>query len=110
VRICWPSFSELGASYLFTTHNIGVVEYIAAGPGSRVRLPGSRTDDRARGGDIDLLVEVGHAIESPALFRARLGARLQQAIGDRRIDIVLGAPNLRQEPIHRVARETGIEV
>ena len=79
-----------------------------AGPGSRVRLFGSRVDDLARGGDIDLLVEVDHAIAQPTLFSARIGARLQQALGDRRIDVVLAAPNLREQPIHRVARETGV--
>ena len=81
-----------------------------AGPGSRVRLFGSRVDDLARGGDIDLLVEVDHAIAQPTLFSARIGARLQQALGDRRIDVVLAAPNLREQPIHRVARETGVSL
>ena len=79
-----------------------------AGPGSRVRLFGSRLDDLARGGDIDLMVEVDHDVAQPALFSAQIGARLQQALGDRRIDIVLAAPNVREQPIHRVARETGI--
>lgn len=81
-----------------------------AGAGSRVRLFGSRVDDLARGGDIDLLVELDYAVAQPTLFSARIGARLQQALGDRRIDVLLAAPNLREEPIHRVARETGIEL
>jgi predicted nucleotidyltransferase len=79
-----------------------------AGPGSRVRLFGSRVDDLALGGDIDLLVEVDHAVAQPTLFSARIGAQLQQALGDRRIDVVLAAPNLRDQAVHRVARKTGI--
>jgi len=80
------------------------------GMGSRVRLFGSRVDDLARGGDIDLLVEVDQAVAQPALFSARIGARLQQALGDRRIDVVLAAPNVPEQSIHRIARETGIEL
>lgn len=78
------------------------------GPGARVRLFGSRVDDAARGGDIDLLVEFDHAVDSAALIGARLGAQLQQVLGERRIDIVISAPNVSEQPIHRVARETGI--
>jgi len=81
-----------------------------AGPGSRVRLFGSRIADRTRGGDIDLVVEMDHAVARPTLFSARIGARLQQALGDRRIDVLLAAPNLREGAIHRVARQTGIEL
>jgi predicted nucleotidyltransferase len=80
------------------------------GVGSRVRLFGSRVDDRARGGDTDLLVEVDHAIAQPALLSARIGARLQQALGDRRIDVLLAAPNVSEQAIHRIARETGVEL
>jgi len=81
-----------------------------AGAGSRVRLFGSRVDDRARGGDIDLLVELDHAVAHPALLSARLGARLQRALGDQRIDVVVAAPNVREQPIHRVARATSIDL
>lgn len=81
-----------------------------AGPQTRVRLFGSRTDDAAKGGDIDLLVDVDHPIDSPVLLGACIGARLQQALGDRRIDVVLCAPNIAEQAIHRVARATGIEL
>jgi predicted nucleotidyltransferase len=81
-----------------------------AGPTTRVRLFGSRTDDSARGGDIDLLVEVDHPVPSAVRLGARIGARLQQGLVERHIDVVLAAPNLSDSTIHRVARETGIEL
>ncbi len=80
------------------------------GPRTRVRPFGSRTDDAAKGGDIDLLVEIDHPVDSPVLLGARIGARLQQALGGRRIDIVLSAPNVAEQSVHRVARATGIEL
>ena len=80
------------------------------GPSTRVRLFGSRIDDRARGGDIDLFVELDQPVDNSVLLGARIGARLQQALGDRRIDVVMSAPNMVDSSIHRVARETGIEL
>ena len=58
------------------------------GPDARVYLFGSRADDRARGGDIDLYVESG--LEGEALVEAKLKAisRIQFRIGERKIDIV----------------------
>ena len=55
------------------------------GAGARVRLFSSRTDDSARGGDIDLLVALDHAVERPVLVSARNGAGLQRTLSDRRI-------------------------
>ena len=78
------------------------------GPDATVRLFGSRTDDEARGGDIDLLVESTQVIAQPALVSARLGACLQLALGDQRIDVVIAAPNLPEQSIHSIARATGI--
>ena len=62
--------------------------------GSRVCLFGSRVDDNLRGGDIDLLVEPGAALDAQqqVLLRTRLAARLYRLIGERRIDIVLATP------------------
>ena len=43
-----------------------------AGTGSRVRLFGSRIDNNARGGDIDLLVELDRDVSQPV----RVGPRV----------------------------------
>jgi uncharacterized protein len=80
----------------------------AFGPGTRVLLFGSRVDDRLRGGDIDLLVEVDRPVSNRAAAAARLAAELQIALGDRRIDIVLVDPTSTPQPIHTAARRTGV--
>lgn len=59
-----------------------------------VSLFGSRTDDRARGGDIDLLVDLPSAPPSATWVaqRQRFVARLYRELGERRIDVLLGHP------------------
>jgi len=78
------------------------------GVDARVRLFGSRVDDTARGGDIDLMVESAASIDDPALLAARLSARISRKMGIRRIDVVLRAPNLKELPIHGRAMEEGV--
>jgi predicted nucleotidyltransferase len=78
------------------------------GPAARVRLFGSRLDDTARGGDIDLLLECNDRVSEPALLAARLAARVSRAMGGRKVDVVIRAPNLLELPIHTVAAEEGI--
>lgn len=73
-----------------------------------VSLFGSRTDDSVRGGDIDLLVEMPVAVDHPALLIAEIGAALEVALGERRIDVLLQAPNLKRSAVHRAAKSTGI--
>ncbi|MEW6168136.1 MAG: nucleotidyltransferase domain-containing protein [Pseudomonadota bacterium] len=77
---------------------------------AEVRLFGSRTDDAARGGDVDLFVEVSSPIDRPALRSARLAARAIRALGGRRVDVVLAAPNLANLPIHDIARSSGVRL
>lgn len=78
------------------------------GEPARVLLFGSRVDDSLRGGDIDLLVEVDYVLENRPAAAARFAARLQRQLGDRRIDVVLIDPRTRLQPIHNVARATGV--
>lgn len=73
-----------------------------------VRLFGSRLDDDARGGDVDLLVQSSRPIDGPALCSARISARLIRAFRGRRVDVVLSAPNLKRLPIHEIAEEEGV--
>jgi predicted nucleotidyltransferase len=78
------------------------------GPGALVRLFGSRVDDHARGGDIDLHIE---AIGTPAELlerELRLQARLVRRLGDRCIDVVVHGRDQPLRPIDEHARQTGV--
>jgi hypothetical protein len=76
--------------------------------GATVRLFGSRLDDAALGGDVDLLVQLPTAVDHPAALAARLSARISRAMDGRSVDILLLAPNLRRLPIHDVALREGM--
>lgn len=78
-----------------------------AGPGARVRVFGSRLRDDARGGDVDLLVELPEPAREPALLSARIAARVSRAMHGRKVDVVISAPNLQSLPIHDIARREG---
>lgn len=78
-----------------------------AGEHARVRVFGSRLSDTARGGDLDLMLELPDPVENPALLAARMSARASRAMAGRRVDVLLSAPNLRRLPIHDVAFAEG---
>jgi predicted nucleotidyltransferase len=78
------------------------------GPQARVRLFGSRVDDSARGGDIDLYIEVDQVLPNRAAAASRLIAQLQIALGDQRIDVVLVDPDTAHQPIHETAQRQGV--
>ncbi|OOG21470.1 hypothetical protein B1C78_16155 [Thioalkalivibrio denitrificans] len=80
------------------------------GEDARVRLFGSRVDDSARGGDIDLFVEVDRVLDNRAASASRLQAELQLALGDQRIDVVLVDPRTPRLPIHQVAARDGVRL
>lgn len=74
----------------------------------RVTLFGSRVNDALKGGDVDLLVEMPEAIAEPAVISARMASRLSRAMAGRKVDVVLKAPNLKGQPIHEIAANTGV--
>lgn len=80
------------------------------GPKTRVRLFGSRVDDAARGGDIDLLVESAEPLASRLDTQLRLGARLERVLGGRRVDVLVIDPGIERAPVHEVALAEGIEL
>ncbi len=75
------------------------------GPEARVWLFGSRADDTAQGGDIDLYVEVDEELRNRAALASRLAACLQLRMGDQRIDVVLVDPRTPLQPIHSAAKK-----
>lgn len=78
------------------------------GPETSVRLFGSRLDDHKKGGDIDLLVESPGLVENAGLTAARMSARIQMQLGERRIDILYTWPGYPQSPVHRSALREGV--
>lgn len=78
-----------------------------AGDQSRVRIFGSRLDDAAQGGDIDLMLELSEPVVNPALMAARMSALVSRAMLGRKVDVLLSAPNLMRLPIHEIAFKEG---
>ena len=79
------------------------------GSEAAVRLFGSRVDDNAKGGDIDLLVTLSMPINQPVEKMIKAEAKIICGLGQmRKIDLLLDAPNLTQQPIHRIVREQGV--
>ena len=81
-----------------------------AGDSARVWLFGSRVHDDARGGDVDLLLELDTPVAEPAQLAARLAVRVSRAMYGRKVDVLLNAPNLLQLPIHAIALAEGIRL
>ncbi|NTV10927.1 MAG: nucleotidyltransferase domain-containing protein [Zoogloea sp.] len=78
------------------------------GEDAEVRLFGSRVDDKLRGGDIDLLVELRHIDPDKQRKSLTLVARLQRQLGDQPIDVLVIDPNTALQAIHHIACKTGI--
>lgn len=75
------------------------------GDAARITLFGSRTDQAAIGGDIDLLVELP---EKATLAREiAVSAQLQHQLGEP-IDLVTTWPGQRSRAIVELARQTGV--
>ena len=80
------------------------------GEGVQVTLFGSRVHVEQKGGDVDLLIEVPHTLPDPALVSARIASRVSRAMQGRKVDVLLKAPNLQLQPIHRIAAQQGIRL
>lgn len=83
---------------------------LIAGDAARVWLFGSRVHDDARGGDIDLLLELNVSVAEPAQLSAQLAARVSRSIYGRKVDVLVQAPNLLRLPIHAIALAEGIRL
>jgi predicted nucleotidyltransferase len=78
------------------------------GEAARIWLFGSRADDAARGGDIDLLVEIKEAIPNRDQRESQIIVDIWKAIGEQKIGLILIDQTSAPQPIHAIARETGV--
>lgn len=72
-----------------------------------VRLFGSRVDDSARGGDIDLHVTLPERSDWP-MKRARFLAGMWLRMGERKIDVVVHLPDEPDRPVDALAQRDGV--
>ncbi len=80
------------------------------GTDARVWLFGSRVDDAARGGDIDLYIEADHIVPNRVQALCRLEGALVMALGDRKLDILLKDARTPETPIFRIAKQNGVQL
>jgi predicted nucleotidyltransferase len=78
------------------------------GEQARVWLFGSRVDNSAKGGDIDLYVESPQALDNAVERAGRMSAAIQMALGEQKIDIVVAHPGSPRQRIHDIAKQTGV--
>jgi len=93
-----------------TDQQVQIIRQLAqqvAGSQARVRVFGSRLDDTARGGDLDLMLELPEPVDKPALMAAQLSVKVSRAMHGRKVDVLLSAPNLLRLPIHDIAFKEG---
>lgn len=90
-------------------HAAGIARIVRelAGDQATVRIFGSRLDDAARGGDLDLLLELDSVVENPAMLASNVSARVSRLLGGRKVDVLVTAPNLLKLPIHGIALREG---
>lgn len=94
-----------------TLHNREIIRQTAAevfGPDVRVRVFGSRVDDNAKGGDLDLLVESNKPVAQSRRKVLKMVAKLQLRLGDQPIDVLVVDPETIQQPVHEAARQSGM--
>ena len=82
-------------------------EILRLDPAAEIHLFGSRTDDLARGGDIDLLVLSNHLTFRDLL---RLRASILDRIGWQQLDLMIRRRDHLHEPFVAMALETGIQL
>lgn len=80
---------------------------LVAGRNARVRVFGSRINDAAKGGDLDLMLELFEPVDNAALMAAKISALVSRAMQGRKVDVLLSAPNLMRLPIHDIAFKEG---
>lgn len=75
-----------------------------------VWLFGSRLNDQAKGGDIDLLIQLNKSTPDKAQLALRYNALLQMQLGMQKFDILVIDPTTQQLSIHQQALTNGVQL
>ena len=105
-------FEQLGIPVRLSTRQISLIKKAVTevfGPSAMVWLFGSRTDDSAKGGDIDLYIEA-EPTDNLTILKSRLLVKLWGMIGAQKIDIIVKQPQQALKGIHKEATERGIRL
>lgn len=78
------------------------------GKATWMRIFGSRAKIDERGGDIDILIETEQKLADRVSTACRLTSQLQMQLGDQKIDVIIIDPETPEQPIHQIARQTGV--
>ena len=80
------------------------------GEGAQVTLFGSRVDDAAKGGDIDLLLEADAPVANKPQVVGQIYVKLIRQLGDRKIDILIKDPNSPAAAVFDVVKQHGVRL
>ncbi|MBI5244161.1 MAG: nucleotidyltransferase domain-containing protein [Elusimicrobia bacterium] len=76
-------------------------------PGAVARIFGSRAK-AGSGGDLDLLISLARRPRDPLTLKLRLKQAVEDALGERKIDVVIEHPRARVDAFVRLARREGV--
>jgi|DewCreStandDraft_4_1066084.scaffolds.fasta_scaffold00146_20 predicted nucleotidyltransferase len=94
-----------------TAEQVATIKRLVAevyGPEAVVWLFGSQLDDRKKGGDIDLVVEVPTGASREIWSELRLQRALEEALNERKVDLVVHYRGDREGPFLRIAKREGV--
>jgi predicted nucleotidyltransferase len=77
------------------------------GDAAEVRLFGSRLDDTAKGGDVDLHVVLHRDVPNPVWLAALLAGRIERRLEGRKVDVRLVTPSTVRMSVDEVAMREG---
>ena len=100
----------LGSMRISNEHRHALRQHFRAalGDGCEVLVFGSRLDDAARGGDVDLLVRSVEPLQRKEWLASLLAAQAERLLGGRQVDVLLLDPHTPLQAVHHVALETGV--
>lgn len=78
------------------------------GKSAKIILFGSKVNDNAKGGDIDLMINVVKRDNNLWRKALRLNTNIQQKLGEQKIDIITKYQGQELKEIHKEALRTGV--